>query len=114
MCRLSGNAVRGEVLLAVVLEPKKARSLRVAPIVEEGRHDDDQMAVVVQVAGNSAIGAVTAVNVVPDEVQVSHILQPLHAVIRARNDRRQVQVVPICVEDVHVAVVIEIDKLNAG
>ena len=53
--RLRGDAVRREALLAVVLQPKKARPLRVAPIVEQRRHDDVQLAFVVCVKEFTAI-----------------------------------------------------------
>ena len=108
------DAVGEEPLLAVVLQPEKSRPFWVAPIVEERRDDDVKVAIVIEVAGHCAIGAIAAVDVVPDEIQVSPVLQPLHAVVRAGNDGRQIQVVAIRKQDVLVAILIKVHQLNAG
>ena len=104
------HAVHRELLAAVVLQPDEAQRRRIAPRVVGADHRHVEVAVAVGVDRHRARRARQIADAVQRERVRALIFEPLHAVPRPAVGRRVVEGVAVAVQEVGVAVAIEIDR----
>src|SRR5437870_4129483 len=98
MSWLGGDRMRNEAALPIVLQPEETRPARVVPVVKKSGDNNVQPAIAIKIGSHRAVGAVAPIKIVPFKSQVPLVFEPLHAVIRTRNQGRQVQVVAVGVK----------------